>query len=927
MSENNEKTVKQDDEFKHIRELIAFQNDESKQANLSALLSDIRDARKRLEELVKGVREKEIAEEKRRVEEVRRLKREEERAAREEERKAREVEEAAWAAAEAADQANAVASAEIDADGKPVDGKPVETASAPVAAPDKIGAEGQYTDGKAADAAVAAPQAQAANQTQAQTQDQTQAAARPAAIVVPGREAGRGKPPEKPRRVIDLSQIEDPGRGPGASNIRSRTFNVNDTRPGAPNTRPGGAFGARPPLGAPGTRPPFGAGARTSGGAPYKAPAVLAPEKTRPMEGKKKDPSKPEEKKGSMNKRTLIRKGYVMPDADGDERMGSRKFRNKKLKPDYSFQPIVIEKAIITTENLTVKILSEKIGKTANEIIKQLMTLGIMSNINSVVDFPTMELVASELGVAIELRLDKTKEEQLADIHKVETDDSGDRIKRPPIVAVMGHVDHGKTSLLDAIRKTSVAAGEAGGITQHIGAYTVMSGKERITFIDTPGHEAFTAMRARGARVTDVAIIVVAADDGVMPQTVEAVNHVKAAGVPIIVAINKTDKPQADIDRIKQQLSEHNVIPEEWGGDTIMAPVSAKTGAGLDKLLESVLLVAEVQEFKADPARRAQGTIIEAQLDKGRGPVATVIVQDGTLRVGDTVVAGMAAGRVRALLDENGDSIKEAGPSTPVVVLGFTEVPNAGDLLHVVADTEFSRQLADERRDKLKAGQVQITQKVTLEEMLERTGGAAASKVLNVIVKADMQGSVEAIKAALAKLPQDEVKLAVVHGAVGAVNKSDVMLADAAKARILAFNVKADNEAKSLSESGGISVKAYKIIYELIDDVTAALKGMIAPVYAERIDGHAEVRNLFNITGVGAVAGSYVLDGTIKRGAKARVKRGGDIAFEGEVRGLKRFKDDAKEVAAGFECGISIEGFGDFKEGDIIEAYTLERKN
>jgi translation initiation factor IF-2 len=720
-----------------------------------------------------------------------------------------------------------------------------------------------------------------------------------------------------------LGQFAEPPRG-GASgagaNIRSRTFDAGDARPGA---RP--AFGSRPGGvgGASGTRPGFAPRPGGGVGGAYKAPAGLAPDKARPADGKKKDSSKPEEKKGAMNKRTLIRKGYVMPYAEGEERMGSRKFKNKKDKPDYNFRPIVIEKALITTENLTVKILSEKIGKTAGEIIKQLMPLGIMATINSVVDFPTMELVAGELGVAIELRLDKTKEEELADIQKTE---NGQAVKRPPIVAVMGHVDHGKTSLLDAIRKTSVAEGEAGGITQHIGAYTVLSGGERITFIDTPGHEAFTAMRARGAKVTDVAIIVVAADDGVMPQTVEAVNHVKAAGVPIVVAINKTDKPQADADRIKQQLSEHGILPEEWGGDTIMTPVSAKTGAGLDKLLESVLLVAEVHELKADPARKAQGTVIEAQLDKGRGPIATVIVQNGTLRVGDAVAAGTAGGRVRALFDENGQSIKEAGPSVPAVVIGFTEVPDAGDVLHVVADEKFSRRLTGERRDKLKAGQVQAAHKVTLEEMLERTGEAAA-KVLNVVVKADAQGSVEAVKAALAKLPQDEVKLAVIHGGVGAVNKSDVMLADAAKARILAFNVKADNEAKSLSEEGGVSVKIYKIIYELIDDVAAALKGMIAPVYAERIDGHAEVRNLFNITGVGVVAGSYILDGNIKRGAKARVKRGGDVVFDGNIAGLKRFKDDAKEVAAGFECGISVENYGDFKEGDIIEAYSLERKN
>jgi len=891
MSEQAKQVKQTDDEFKSIRELMAFQSS-GRAEGLSALISDIREAKRRLDALVKNVREKEIAEEKRLAKIAA-----EERKRAEEERRRAEAEKAA-AEAEAAAIAAAIAAEPVD--------ETVAEPERPARKPEKKPAP--------VTPAIEAAQAEPSQKPEKKpAQDAPAAPAQPAAQPLVQIKGPRPPKPEKPRRVIDLSQIEDPGKSP----IRSRTFGANELR--------GPVQGSRPPMAA-GSRPPMGAKKPGGGGPQYKAPAALPSDKSRPADGKKKDSGKPEEKKGAMSKRTLIRKGYVMPDADGDERMGSRKFKNKKLKPDHIFQPIVIEKAIITTENLTVKILSEKIGKPANEIIKQLMVLGIMTSVNSVVDFPTMELVAGEMGVQIELRLDKTKEEQLADINIAKAAVGGNMIKRQPIVTVMGHVDHGKTSLLDAIRKTSVASNEAGGITQHIGAYTVKAGSERVTFIDTPGHEAFTAMRARGAKVTDVAIIVVAADDGVMPQTIEAVSHVKAAGVPIIVAINKMDKPQADPDRVKQQLSDHGVLPEEWGGDTIMVPVSAKSGAGLDKLLESVLLVAEVQEYKADPGRKAQGTIIEAQLDKGRGPVATVIVQDGTLRPGDTVVAGMATGRVRALLNENGESVKEAGPSVPVVVLGFTDVPSAGDIMYAVAGDGFARELAEERRGKKKAEKVQIIQRGTLEDLVSRAGKAVI-KTLNVIIKADTQGSAEAIRAALLRLPQEESRLNVIQDGVGAVNMSDVNFAIPSKSTILAFNVKADGEAKKLSEANGIVIKQYKIIYELIDDVAALLKGLIAPVYAERVEGHAEVRNLFNITGIGVVAGSYVLDGNIKRGSKARVMRGGSVVHEGTLSGLKRFKDDAKEVAAGYECGISVEGFSDFAVGDVIEVFALERKN
>ncbi len=646
---------------------------------------------------------------------------------------------------------------------------------------------------------------------------------------------------------------------------------------------------------------------------------IVKEQRSKSFDNKHKD-HKPEDKK-TMNKRTLIRKGFIQDDV-GEERMGTRKLKNKKPKAVPTFTPTKIEKAVITTENLTVKILSEKIGKTAQEIIKQLMILGIMTNINSVVDFPTMELVANELGVELELKLDKTMEAQLEEAHE-EADKEEDLVKRPPVITVMGHVDHGKTSLLDAIRKTSVVAGEAGGITQHIGAYSVSIKGEKITFLDTPGHEAFTEMRARGAKVTDIAVLIVAADDGVMPQTIEAINHAKAADVPIIVAINKIDKPGANIERIKEQLTEYGLVTEEWGGDTIMVPISAKQGQGIDKLLEMILFVAEYNNYRANPKRKAKGSILEAKLDKGKGPVANVIVQNGTLRVGDFVVSGLTFGRVRAMTDDKGRNIKEAGPSMPVSVLGFNDVPSAGDGIYVVDDEKTARQIIDERNAKLKNEQANAGQKVTFDDMMNKLN-EGQMKEFNLIIKADVQGSVEALKTSLLKLEGEDVKVRVIHAGVGAINKSDLMLAGISNAIVIGFNVRPDNESRALAEKNGVDIRLYRVIYEAIEDMERLVKGLEEPKYQEVVIGKAQVRNVFKITGVGMIAGSYVLSGKVQRNAKVRVYRAGEMIHDGVIETVKRFKDDVKEVGVGYECGICIENFNDIKEEDELEVYVLE---
>ena len=571
-------------------------------------------------------------------------------------------------------------------------------------------------------------------------------------------------------------------------------------------------------------------------------------------------------------------------------------------------------------DEITVGELASRLKVQAAEIIKRLMSVGVMASISDVIDYDTAALVAMEIGAKVEKEVFVTIEERL---FEPEEDKDEDLVKRSPIVVVMGHVDHGKTSLLDAIRKTNVTTGEAGGITQHIGAYQVRINGEAITFLDTPGHEAFTAMRARGAQITDIAVLVVAADDGIMPQTVEAINHAKAANVSIIVAINKIDKPTANPDKVKQELTEYGLVPEEWGGDVICVPVSAKTGENIDTLLEMINLVAEVQELKANPNRMATGTVIEARLDKGRGPVATMLVQNGTLHTGDVIIAGAALGRVRVMLDDRGNRIQAAGPSMPVEITGLAEVPAAGDTFHAVEDERLAKELVEQRKQEAKEEQFSAYRKVTLDNLFSQIS-EGEMKELPIIVKADVQGSVEAVKQSLEKISNEEVRVKVIHGAVGAVSESDVMLANASNAIIVGFNVRPDPVAKEMAEREDVEIRLYRIIYDAINEITDAMKGMLAPKYRDVDLGRAEVRQVYKISSVGTVAGCYVLDGKLARNAKIRVVRDGIVVAEDEMSSLKRFKDDAKEVAKGYECGVTLEKFADIKEGDIFEAYITE---
>ena len=582
-----------------------------------------------------------------------------------------------------------------------------------------------------------------------------------------------------------------------------------------------------------------------------------------------------------------------------------------------------IKKTPITVtigEEITVGELAAAMKKTAAEVIKQLMKLGMMASVNQTIDYDTAEIVATEMGCKVEKAVVVTIEERIMDI----SEDTEESLKpRSPIVVVMGHVDHGKTSLLDAIRNAKIAQGEAGGITQHIGAYRVNHEGNDITFLDTPGHAAFTSMRQRGAMATDIAILVVAADDGIMPQTIEAINHAKMAEVQIIVAINKMDKPEANPDRIKQQLTEHGLVPEEWGGDIICVPVSAKTHEGIDELLANVLLVAEMQELKANPDRKGKGVVIEARLDKGRGPIATLLVQNGTLRSGDIIVAGTSVGRVRVMLDENGRSVKEAGPSVPVEITGLDEVPSAGDNFDAVSDERLARQLVEQRKQKAKDEAFKATQKVTLDNLFSQLEQGEL-KDLNVIVKADVQGSVEAVRDSLVKLSNDEVRVNVIHGGVGAINESDEMLAATSGAIIVGFNVRPDSVAKEAAERDGVEMRLYRVIYDCIDEIEAAMKGMLAPKFREAVLGNLEVRQTYKVSGVGTVAGCYVRDGKITRDAKVRVVRDGIVIAEDEIDSLRRFKDDVKEVSEGYECGVGLKKYGDIKEGDIFEAFIME---
>lgn len=616
------------------------------------------------------------------------------------------------------------------------------------------------------------------------------------------------------------------------------------------------------------------------------------------------------------------RKGGFDPTLMGDDNMRNRKVRRgKQVQQRPHIEPIKIENASVATQMVSVKDLAERIGKPASDIIKKLLLIGMMATINQEIDFDTAQLVSSEFGVTLTYKPEKTFEDTLEDEDR--QDSPEDTVTRPPVVTIMGHVDHGKTSLLDTIRKTRVTTQEAGGITQHIGAYMVALDDREITFVDTPGHEAFTAMRARGAKVTDIAIIVVAADDGVMPQTVEAINHVKAAEVPIIVAVNKIDKPEANIERVKQELTEHGLVAEEWGGDTVIAPVSAKSGEGIKELLEMILLVADVQDFRANPNRMAKGAIVEAQLDRGRGPVATVLVQNGTLRVGDTIIAGTAFGRVRAMVNDQGKRVTEAGPSCPVEVIGFSVVPEAGDTLYAVEDDKLSRQVAKERSDKIKIQQVKAQAKVSLDDLFSQIAEGQV-KELGIIVKADVQGSVEAIKQSLEKLSNEQVRVRCIHGGVGAISETDVMLATASNAIIIGFNVRADSKVRDAAEREKVDVRLYRVIYNAIEDVEKAMKGMLAPVIKETTLGSAQVRQVFKVSNVGVIAGSYITEGKILRRAQVRVIRDGVVVHEGKIDSLKRFKDDAREVAQGYECGIGVENFNDIKEGDVLEAFLLE---
>ena len=572
-------------------------------------------------------------------------------------------------------------------------------------------------------------------------------------------------------------------------------------------------------------------------------------------------------------------------------------------------------------DEINVGELASRMKKTAGEVIKQLIKLGVFASVSDVVDYDTAALVAMELGCKVEKEVVVTVEERLIDDHE---DSADELVGRAPVVVVMGHVDHGKTSLLDYIRHANVASGEAGGITQHIGAYTVEINGSPITFLDTPGHEAFTSMRARGAMVTDIAILVVAADDGIMPQTIESINHAKAAGIPLVVAINKMDTVGANPERIKQQLTEYDIVPEEWGGDTIVCPISAKTGMGIDNLLENLVVLAEVLELKANPNRAAKGAVIEARLDKGRGPIMTVLVQNGTLKLGDIIIAGTAVGRVRTMINDKGQRITEAGPSVPVEISGMSEVPSAGDTFNAVADERMARELVEERKTQQKNAAFGMNKKVSLEDLFSQIQ-AGEMKTLNIIVKADVQGSAEAVKASLEKITNEEVRVKVIHSAVGAINESDVMLAATSGAIIVGFNVRPDNAARDSAARSNVDMRMYRVIYDCINEIEAAMKGMLSPKFKEAIIGHAEVRETYKVSKVGTVMGCYVTDGKIQRGCQVRVLRDNIVIHEGDLASLRRFKDDVKEVASGYECGMQIEKFNDVKVEDVIECYVMEQ--
>ena len=741
--------------------------------------------------------------------------------------------------------------------------------------------------------------------------------------------------PPRPQQPRPQGQQGAQGNRPQQGQPRPGGNGAFIARPRSFQPRPGGngAFVARPQ----GTRPQGGAGfqARPQGGTGRPAgvgmnrPKPAVPDMA-PAMGKERvsnyDPNKKNYVRQHDPEHVARNRKQISRDAgysgyDDDVVRGGKRSRMKKPSAQQMMAPIKIEHAYMSGDTIVVRDLCEKIGKTSAEIIKKLFLLGNMATINSEIDFDTASLVCADFDITLEKKPEVTAEDQLT---AENFDDSEENLQpRPPVVTIMGHVDHGKTSLLDYIRNSRVTAGEAGGITQHIGAYTVKMNGRDITFLDTPGHEAFTAMRARGAQATDIAILVVAADDSVMPQTIEAINHAKAANVPIIVAINKMDKPEADPERVKTDLTKYGIVCEDWGGDTIMCPVSAKTGEGVDELLEMILLQADTMELRANPNRLGRGVIIEAKLDKARGPLATVLMQNGTLHVGDNIIAGLASGRVRALINDRGEKVKEAGPSTPVEIMGFDEVPSAGDEMQAVGDDRLSRQVAEERKAKVKASREATMAKVSLENMFSNMESGKQT-TLNLIIKADVQGSVEAVKQAMEKLSSDEVKVHVLHSAAGAITKDDVNLASAFNAIIIGFNIRPDASAREAAEREKVDVRLYTVIYKAIEDMELAMKGLLAPEYREVLLGHAEVRNVFKITGAGVIAGCYVTDGKVQRNAQVRLLRDNVVVFEGKLSSLKHYKEDVKEMAAGFECGMSLEGHNDIKEGDVVECFIME---
>jgi len=829
--------------------------------------------------------------------------------------------------------------------------KKYEAAVKSIADAEQQAAEAKEAQKKAAQAAKApeeTPRAEAAAQAQAKPAvENAEKTAAPKnreegqARAQQPREAGR--PPRDARPQQGARPVQGaPGQAPrgpygrpanpqGAQGVPGQAPRGPYGRPANPQGAQGGMAPGQAPRPA-GPRPPMGGGAgapRPAGGG-FAPRRPAAPDLTPSVEKERVsnyDPNKKQyvrqvdpERNTQKNKRQQTRSAAPSVQMDDEYVRGGKKKR-KVAVPVVKPEPVKIDKAVMTAEKITVKDLSERIGKPVSEIIKKLLMLGIFANINNELDFDTAQLICTEYEIELELKLAETAEDAL-EAEDVE-DKEEDLEHRPPVVTIMGHVDHGKTSLLDYIRKTRVTAGEAGGITQHIGAYTVDLHGEKITFLDTPGHEAFTAMRARGAQATDIAILVVAADDGVMPQTIEAINHAKAAGVQTIVAINKMDKPTADPDRIRQELTKYDLIDEEWGGDTIIVPVSAHTGQGVEQLLEMVLLVAEVQDYKANPNRKAKGIIIEARLDKGRGPVATVLIKNGTLNVGDTIVAGTAYGRVRAMVNDRGERVKSAGPSDPVEVIGFNDVPEAGDIISAVDDDSLSRKVAEERKDKARAALIKAQSKTTLDDLFNQISEGQL-KELNIIIKADVQGSVEAVRQSLERLSNAEVKVKAIHGGVGAITETDVMLASASNAIIIGFNVRHDNSVRDIAEREKVDIRLYRVIYSAIEDIEAAMKGMLAPKFKENVLGRCRVRQTFKVSGVGTVAGCYVTDGKIQRNAQVRLLRDNVIIHEGKIDSLKRFKDDVKEVATGYECGLGIEGYNDVKENDEIECFIME---